>query len=225
VFDAAFSRRHVIPLAGIPSRVRVAPNGALAAITVFVSGHSYASSSFSTQTTILDARTGRVLSDLEQFEVTREGQSFKAVDFNFWGVTFRSDSESFYATLGTGGRIYLVDAHVESKRARVVGEGVECPALSPDATQIAYKKRVVENGQLKWRLAVRSVAEGTEQVLAGETRSVDDQVEWLDDERILYAVSDEEIGAGATSVWTIRVGGGPAQRWLSNGFSPAIPTF
>ena len=100
VFDALFNRQHEIALAGVPSRVRVAPDGTLAGITVFVSGHSYASTSFSTQTTILDTRSGKVLSELEQFQVTRGGQPFQAADFNFWGVTFRPDSAGFYATLG-----------------------------------------------------------------------------------------------------------------------------
>ncbi len=40
IFDLAFAVRHTVQLAGIPSRVRMAPNGQLAAITVFVSGHS-----------------------------------------------------------------------------------------------------------------------------------------------------------------------------------------
>ena len=44
------------------------------------------------------------MADLETLQITRDGQPFKNADFNFWGVTFAQDSNTFYATLGTGGR-------------------------------------------------------------------------------------------------------------------------
>ena len=60
----------------------------MGAITVFVTGHNYTSSSFSTKTILLDMASGDVLGDLEQFTTWREGKRFSASDFNFWGVTF-----------------------------------------------------------------------------------------------------------------------------------------
>ena len=48
VFDRSFERRQTIALTGPPIRVRVAPDGRRAALTVFERGHSYADEAFST---------------------------------------------------------------------------------------------------------------------------------------------------------------------------------
>src|SRR5262249_60632256 len=103
LFDDRFDVRQTIPLVGPPSRVRVARDGTVAGLTVFVTGHSYAGGAFSTQSLVVDLQTGAKLADLEQFEVVRNKQPFKEVDFNFWGITFEADPNRFYATLGTGG--------------------------------------------------------------------------------------------------------------------------
>ena len=124
---------------------------------------------------------GKVVSDLEKFDVTRDGKPFDKIDFNFWGVTFARDERTFYATLSSGGKYYLVEGDVPTRRARVIADGVECPSLSPDEKRIAFKRR---HGD-KWRLYLLDLESGREHPLA-ETRSADDQVEWLDDERIIY---------------------------------------
>ena len=59
----------------------------------------------------------------------------------------------------------------------MIAEDVECPSLSPDETRVAFKRRQGDN----WRLHVLDLDTGREYPLA-ETRSVDDQVEWLDDD-------------------------------------------
>jgi hypothetical protein len=58
----------------------------------------------------------------------------------------------------------------------------------------------------------------------GETRSVDDQVEWLDNEHILYAVSENEKGSSAsTDSWVLQVtADGSPRLLLKGGFSPAV---
>jgi hypothetical protein len=105
----------------------------------------------------------------------------------------------------------------------VIVDGVECPALAPDASRIAYKKRVMEGNRLKWRLAIRTLGRADERVLPGETRSVDDQVEWLDNETILYGAPDDGR-AGSASVWALPIDGGTASRLIPDAFSPAVPT-
>jgi hypothetical protein len=221
VFDERFQPRHTISLAGPPSRVRVAPDGRMAGLTVFVSGHSYAAGSFSTQTILLDLQTGTTIADLETFEVVRDGRRFNAIDFNFWGVTFAPDPNRFYATLGTGGTQYLVEGDARARRARVLRAGVECPALSPDGRRVAFKKRTMEGGALIWRIAVLDLASMSERLLDGETRSVDDQVEWADDRRLLYGLPDDKT-PGRTSIWMIDTNGGPSSRVVEDGWSPSV---
>jgi len=79
VFDRRFRVLHRLPLAGPPSRARLSADGRLAAVTVFLAGHSYAGASFTTRTAVLDTASGHwVVEDLEGFEVLREGRPMKA---------------------------------------------------------------------------------------------------------------------------------------------------
>ncbi len=187
VFNSKLQRVHTTTLTGLPSRARVSSDGRYGAMTVFVTGDSYLSSptAFSTRTTILDMASGRQVGQLEQFEVSKDGVPFDAVDFNFWGVTFDpSDSDRFYATLGTGGIHYLVEGSVSEESMRVLRDGVECPSLSPDGKQIAFKSRIGD--EARWRLRVLDVATLEDHAVA-EERSIDDQVEWLDDDTLVYS--------------------------------------
>jgi hypothetical protein len=215
VFDTEFQPLYRLRLAGLPSRTRVAPDGRHGAITVFVSGHSYAANDFSTRTMFIDLRSGDVMvDDLEKFTVWRDGERFVAPDFNFWGVTFAKDGNRFYATLGTGGHTYLVQGDLTRREARIVRSGIECPALSPDNTRIAFKKR--SGGfvsAVSWRLSVLELATGREWELA-EPRSVDDQVEWLDDEHVLYGLIAAPSGTVVTHVWSLQADGTGSPRLL-----------
>ncbi len=224
VFDGAFRPLHRLPLHGVPSRVRLAPDGRLAAATVFVSGHSYLDEGFSTETSIIDTWSGeRRIANLEELSVYRDGALFRAVDFNFWGVTFAADSDRFYATLGTGGTTYLVEGRVSTRRADVVVEGVECPSLSPDQRRLAFKKRLPLATGLGWRLHVLDLQSRAVTPLA-ERRSVDDQAEWLDDSTILYALPDPSAPTPmVTDVWRVPAdGGGAPELVLAGASSPAV---
>ncbi len=152
------------------------------------------------------------LADLERFHVTKDGKEFDSPDFNFWGVTFAPNSDRFYATLASRGKTYLVEGSVSRRTARVLRDGVECPSVSPDGKHIAFKKRVGKAAQ--WRLHVLDVATLRDHPLA-ETRSVDDQAEWLDDEQVLYGVED--------AIWSVRAdGSGSPRRLLQSADSPAV---
>jgi hypothetical protein len=231
VFNDRFEVERTIQLAGIPSRTRVSPGGRTAATTVFVFGHSYADGNFSTRTSFIDLESGAVIEDMERFEVSKDGEPFSAVDFNFWGVTFVDDIR-FFATLGTGGRTYLVQGNVAAGTAAVVRENVECPSLSPDGRRIAYKRQASSGiGPVRWRLAVLDLATGESHDLA-ETRSVDDQVTWLDDRRILYALtadgepvpsSDDGQSTFPTDLWVVDAdGGGSPGVYLRGASSPSV---
>ena len=222
LFDAAFGPRHRIPLNGIPSRTRVSPDGRHAAITVFVSGHSYADSLFSTETSIVDTDTGAlVVANMEELPVVRDGQPFRSLDFNFWGVTFAADGDRFFATLGTGGVMYLVVGSLTDRTLRVVTDGIECPALSPDETRVAFKKRMPGSARAHWRPHVLDL-ETLEETALAEDRSVDDQVEWLDDDRILYALP-KETGSPIADVWVLPAdGSGRPEIFLEQASSPTV---
>jgi hypothetical protein len=224
IFGSDFEPRSSFPLIGLPSRARISSDGSLAATTVFVTGHSYNEGGFSTQTTIRSTTNGAVLADLEQFTIWRDGQRIQAPDFNFWGVTFAGDGNRFYATLGTGGKTYLIEGTLDSLQARVLHENVECPSLSPDHTRLAFKQRIVRNGTSIWRIVILDLATMHETPLSTETRSVDDQVEWLDNSHILYALADD--GPSPTvgeNIWVLpTTGSDPPRIFLPKGFSPTV---
>ncbi len=185
IFDSRLRPRETISLTGFPSRARVSSDGRYGAMTVFVSGDSYleSPSEFSTRTTIVEMKSGKQLDQLEQFDVTKDGRPFDAVDFNFWGISFAADPNRFYATLGTGGHHYLVEGDVRDRSMRVLRDGVECPSLSPDGKRIAFKSRIDDN---RWRLRVLDLATLEDHAVA-EGRSIDDQVEWLDVDTLAYS--------------------------------------
>jgi hypothetical protein len=226
LFDSALRKTASFDLAGAPSRTRMSADGTLAATTVFVSGHSYSAPGFSTRTSIIDVQGGRMIAaDLETFAVTKDGgQPFKASDFNFWGVTFTPDAKGFYATLQTSGQQWLVQGDIAQRRMTVIAPNVECPSLSPDGQRIAFKRRVVPppQGRVVWQLVVRELASGKETALARETRSVDDQVEWIDNREIAYSVPDDTTPA-ATNTFALAIDGSSAPRLLAPlAYSPAV---
>ena len=219
VFDERFDRLHRFTLTGLPSRVRVSADGRRAAATMFDSGHSYALHGFSTITTIFDLHRGTTIGDLEDFTVIRDRVPFKAVDFNFWGVTFARDGDTFYATLATGGHHYLIKGSVDARRAEVIHDGVECPSLSPDDRRIAFKRRVGSESRGWWQIVVLDLSTMDARPVWNERRSVDDQVDWLDERQILYSITGGDNGA---DVWVVNVDSEDPVRLLRHaGHSPA----
>jgi hypothetical protein len=217
VFDGTFTRGPNIPLSGPPIRARVSPDGRRAALTVFETGHSYADAAFSTRTIVIETAGSRVLSDLEDFTVRKDGAPFKAVDFNFWGVTFGRDGDSFFATLKSAGQRYLVKGSIDARQAEVIRSDVECPSLSPDERLVVFKKPLTRG--VGWQLYVLDLGSGVERPLKQSQRSVDDQVEWLDDTHIVY----HDAAPDGTGIWMLAVDGvTSSQLLLPNGYSPAV---
>lgn len=217
LFDRDFSERASVPAAGLPSRARLSPDGRWAAMTLFVYGDSYAAGSFSTRTSIVDVAGGSIVAELESWTVLRDDVPFQSIDFNFWGVTFTRDGERFYATLGTGGKTYLVEGDLASRQMRILRENVECPSLSPDGRRLVFKKRISDGPLPVWRLHLLDLATMRETPLM-ETRNVDDQVEWLDEGHILYSPP-----AARPEIWVAAVDGGePPRLLLTRAMSPAV---
>ena len=132
--------------------------------------------------------------------------------------------DGFYATLQTGGRIYLIEGDVSSQTAEVIGDDVECPSLSPDGTKIAFKVREGGGGvvAVSWHLAVLDLASGRRWDLP-ERRSVDDQVAWSGNDTVVYGLPRTSSGSAETNLWSVPAdGSGKAAPWITRGWSPSV---
>jgi hypothetical protein len=215
VLDSHMHQVHSFDTPGIPSRARISPDGRWGGVTAFIVGHAYAApGTFSTATTLVDMRTGKPVADIEKdFKVYDGDKLVTAADKNYWGLTFASDGDTFYATLAAGSHTWLIKGSIKARTAHTIHENVECPSLSPDGTRIGYKKAVQQNPK-QWRFTVLDLATGKETPLA-ETRSVDDQLAWLDDDHLLYS--------DGTTSWVVDAdGSGTPQKWLASSDSPTV---
>jgi hypothetical protein len=214
VLDDRLRPLHELDLEGVPSRVRLSPDGERVAVTVFVTGHSYAEAGFSTSTTVWDTDSGEEVGELEQFRFTRDGEQVDAVDRNFWGVTFSRDGRTFYATMATGGRTSLVRGDLATASGEVVTDGVECPSLSPDETRVAYKHRRPGDAA-RWTLAVLDLDSGERTVLPVDA-DVDDQPSWLDDDTVAFGAARGSTGQDASrqDTWAVPADGSAPPRML-----------
>ncbi|MGW0393458.1 hypothetical protein ACWDYJ_21680 [Streptomyces sp. NPDC003042] len=211
-------RRVTVP--GIPNRARVSASGQMLSWTTFATGDSYATSAFSTRTSILDLRTGYLVKSMEEIPLTVDGARYHAPDVNYWGVTFARDDNRFYATVSTRGRTHLVEGDLRNWSAKALRENVECPSLSPDGTRIAFKKKVSDDQTAPWRLYVLDLAGMREHPLA-ESRGVDDQAAWLDDTTVGYALPGQ--GGRASDIWSVPADGTGAPRLtVPGGSSPVV---
>ena len=204
-------------LPGLPSRTRFSPSGAFIASTGFVAGDSYLDVGFSTRTYITNAATGE-RQFLEDFTLTVDGEQVRPVDRNFWGVSF-ADDDTFYVTVSFGNEYWLARGSMQSRSIETVHDRAECPSLSPDGSRVVYKKR--QGGDNSWRLAVLELATNRERLLE-ETRSVDDQVAWLDHHTILYGLPPASAREGESDVWALNIDGGEPALFIRQGSSPSV---
>ncbi|WP_312182151.1 hypothetical protein [Arthrobacter sp.] len=206
-------------LPGIPSRTRISPDGSLVASTAFVTGHSYAGTGFSTETRITGVN-GKDYGNIEDFTLLVDGGEIAAADRNMWGVTFGTDGDTFYATAASGGHHWLVRGSLAARTLVSLRDGVECPSLSPDGKRIAFKKEVSGTAMPHWRVAVLELDSLDETVLA-ESRSVDDQIEWLNEGTVLYGLP-RDGSSGDSDIWSLDVAGGEPELFIEHAWSPAV---
>ena len=224
VLDAAWQTTATWPLPGIPSRTRLSPDG-LVATTAFVTGHGYARTGFSTETTVHDVDGAEVSGNLEDFTLLADGEPVAPVDRNVWGVTF-VDSRSFYATVQSQslGHTWLVRGDLVERTLVTVLDGVECPSLSPDGTRLAFKHDAAADGAAAphWTPAVLDLDTLEVTVLDAEQRTVDDQLTWLDDTTLLYGLPRADA-PGTTDVWSLPADGtGEPTVAIPQAWSPSV---
>lgn len=211
-FGRSFEPLGSVALQGYPNRAQESADGRYAAVTTFVNGSSYAAAGFSTITDILDVAGRHVELELDDLHVTWKGKLFSTAGLNFWGVTFADNDESFFATLGSATTTYLIEGSIRTRTAIVLRPGVECPSLSPDGTQLAFKKRL-PGPAVRWQLSVLDLATLRDYPLA-ETRSVDDQAYWLNDSTVVYGLEQAPGGSTANGISALTAGGSiPTQMW------------
>ena len=99
------------------------------------------------------------------------------------GRTFAADDNTFYATVRTGGRTYLVQGDYRA----------------------VFKKRVNASADRPWRLYILDLRTMTETPLA-EEHSIDDQAAWLDDQTVMYGRPRQS--GGGWDVWAVPADGG-----------------
>ncbi|PPK64523.1 hypothetical protein V5P93_007023 [Actinokineospora auranticolor] len=217
VFDSTGKQVRTIQLPGTPSRARVSASGKIVSWTVFVTGDSYlAPGGFSTRTGVLDLRTDTFIESLESFSMTIEGVPDKRQNENYWGVTVADDDNTFYATLGSGDKTWLVKGDLKARSMVTVRQSAECPSLSPDQTRVAYKKRGGKLGS--WQLFVLDLASGKETLLP-DSDGVDDQAAWLDNSTLAYA----KVRDGQATIFESRSDGSGDPRELVVGASSPGP--
>jgi len=208
------------PLPGVPSRTRLSPDGRMVATTAFVTGHSYATTGFVTQTLIHDLTNGTTW-DLEEFSLIVDGEAVAPVDRNLWGVTFVDDT-TFYATAQSAsmGHTWLVRGDLDARTVTAIHEGA-CPSLSPDGTRLAFKVQTSDS-PVHWSIGILDLATGEQRVLTGESRSFDDQIAWLDDDTVLYGLPRENE-PGVTDVWALGTQDGSTPRlFIPEAWSPQV---
>jgi hypothetical protein len=220
VYDSSLKQIKKLPITGMPNRARLSADGRMASWTTFVNGDSYTGPAFSTRTSILDVKTGASVDSLESFTATVDGKRYKAVDINYWGVTFAADDNTFYATMGSNGKTWLMRGDLKARTLTALAENVECPSLSPDGARIVFKKRVSDDIRKPWRLEVLDLKTMAETPLA-EQHSVDDQAAWLDAHTVMYALPHSDDPG--YDVWSVPADGtGQPAMVAANAFSPAV---
>jgi hypothetical protein len=133
------------------------------------------------------------------------------------GVAFLADSNQFFVTLSTASTRYLMTGSIHARRLDVVTTGVANEAVSPDGRRLVVKRRVGDRGY--WQLVVLDIQTRTELALNQGSRSVDDQVEWLDADRVVY----HDVTDTGTGIWTLPADGkGSPSLLIPDAFSPAV---
>jgi hypothetical protein len=179
-------------------------------------------SQFSTLTQIKTPLSS-TLYDLEKWPLTHKGAVVKAIDLNYWGVSFNpKNPQQFLVTAFFKGKAHLVLGDIRSKTMSTIYEGVECPSYNPNGDTIAFKKRL---STTRWAPAILNLSTLKATVFSHIKESVDDQIDWLDANTLLYeVVITPLVGEASIDLMTLntQAKAEPARLWLKNARSAAM---
>jgi hypothetical protein len=118
----------------------------------------------------------------------------------------------------TGGSKRLARGDIAKRTLTMLDVTAECPSLSPNGKLLAYKR---STGPVTWEVRVRTLDDGSE-VVVNESRSIDDQIEWMDDHNVVFGMARPQGGA-ASDVWVAPADGvGKAEILVRGAWSPAV---
>lgn len=208
---------------GYPSRIRISSDSRWLSTTGFLNGRSYADVSGDTRTLVQFHRTG-TSEVFGMSEVTLDDsiQGAHPLTTQFWGVTF-AGGDTFFVTAHIGGAPTILEGDLSTRALSATGLAGSCPSVSPDGKTLVYKQLRDDGG-----FDLIAVNRETDRRWTiGETRSVDDQVEWLDADTIVYALHPEGESDIQTQpvfdIWTIDIAEGSTPRLLAPAAdSPAV---
>ncbi|MGP5220752.1 hypothetical protein [Arthrobacter rhombi] len=157
---------------------------------------------------------------MEDFTILIDGNQLTAVDRNVWGVTFAGD-DKFFATVGSGDNTWLVSGSLEQRTMTSVVENAECPSISPDGKQAAFKKRRTGAGPVHWDIAVLELDSKKETVIRLRN-GFDDQLEWLDNSTLLYG-APRDGAIGDSDIFSLEVApNARPELFIEHAWSPSV---
>lgn len=199
--DADWQEVATHDLPGLPSRTRLSPDGTLVATTVFVAGHSYMSTGFSTATEVHEFGEGERWGNLEKFQLVVDGREVNPLDRNVWGspssTTRRSTPRSRPVVVRGWSR--ATSRGARSPRCRPTPSARRC---LPTGAASPSRSTSTPDAASCGRSPSRTLTTGDRTLLQSGPRGLDDQVEWLDDDTLIYGLprADEP---GVTDTWAV----------------------
>jgi hypothetical protein len=217
IFDRSFRRVGRLALAGVPTRVRVSPDGRIGAITTYAEEESPAGERLAIESVLIDLNASQVLADLRDFRLDVSDAQTVVGPLDFASVSFDRDPDRFFATLSTPTERWVIVGSLRERRLRLLKADFATEALSPDGNRLVVKQRVGDRGF--WQLGVLDLSTLIAHTVNQNGRSVDDQVEWLDNDHLVYHDANDQ----GTGVWVAATDGlSEPHLLIPDAFSPVV---
>jgi hypothetical protein len=222
ILDAALRPVQSMGVNGAPKPTRVSSDGTIAAWTVLVVGTGCTDMTMEAETTVEDLHSRHSYGTIEKtFRVLVDDRPMTAAVINVWDVTFENVPRPtrFYVTVSdnTASKTWLAEGDLATKTITAFHPGGQTPSLSPDNRTLVFVERQGSSQSFRLRgLDLRT----REEWYLPDTRSVHDQVEWLDNEHVLYGLARE--GSATADVWLSPLRGGQPRLYIEHADSPAV---